>query len=138
VLWGTGAESRELIGSGEVAMSMMWNGRTWGAIHEDNRPVDIQWNQQILSADYFVVPKGSPNREAAMRFIAWAVCAANNGALSKYIPYGPTNVNSEPDAAMVDDLAVSHVDDSTAYFDDAYLVDHFDEIDAAWQDWKSR
>lgn len=138
VLWGTGAESRELIGSGEVAMSMMWNGRTWGAIHEDKRPVDIQWNQQILSADYFVVPKGSPNREAAMRFIAWAVCAANNGALSKYIPYGPTNVNSEPDAAMVDDLAVSHVDDSTAYFDDAYLVDHFDEIDAAWQDWKSR
>jgi putative spermidine/putrescine transport system substrate-binding protein len=138
VLWGTGAESRELIGSGEVAMSMMWNGRTWGAIHEDNRPVDIQWNQQILSADYFVVPKGSPNRGAAMRFIAWAVCAANNGALSKYIPYGPTNVNSEPDAAMVDDLAVSHVDDSTAYFDDAYLVEHFDEIDAAWQDWKSR
>lgn len=138
VLWGTGAESRELIGSGEVAMSMMWNGRTWGAIHEDNRPVDIQWNQQILSADYFVVPKGSPNREAAMRFIAWAVCAENNGALSKFIPYGPTNVNSEPDAAMVDDLAVSHVDDNTAYFDDAYLVDHFDEIDAAWQDWKSR
>ena len=138
VLWGTGAESRELIGSGEVAMSMMWNGRTWGAIHEDNRPVDIQWNQQILSADYFVVPKGSPNREAAMRFIAWAVCAENNGALSKFIPYGPTNVNSEPDPAMVDDLAVSHVDDNTAYFDDAYLVDHFDEIDAAWQDWKSR
>ena len=138
VLWGTGAESRELIGSGEVAMSMMWNGRTWGAINEDNRPVDIQWNQQILSADHFVVPKGSPNREAAMRFVAWVVCAANNGALSKYIPYGPTNVNSEPDPAMVDDLAVSHVDENTAYFDDAYLVDNFDEIDAAWQDWKSR
>lgn len=137
VLWTTGAESRELIGSGEVAMSMMWNGRTWNAIHEDNRPVDIQWNQQILSADFFVVPKGAPNRDAAMRFIAWTVCAENNGGLSTYIPYGPTNLESEPDPAMVDELAVSHVDESTAYFDDDYLVDNFEEIDAAWQDWKS-
>jgi putative spermidine/putrescine transport system substrate-binding protein len=138
VFWDSGAESRELIGSGEVAMSMMWNGRTWNAIHQDNRPVEIQWNQQILSADHFVVPKGSPNREAAMRFIAWVVCAENNPALSKYIPYGPTNVNSEPDPAMAQDLPVNHVDANTAYFDDAYLVDNLDEIDAAWQEWKSR
>jgi len=138
VFWTSGAESRELIGSGEVAMSMMWNGRTWGAIHEDNRPVDIQWNQQILTADYFVVPKGAPNRDAAMRFIAWSVCAENNGALSTYISYGPSNVNSEPDPDMVDDLPVSHVDENTAYFDDAYLVDNFEALDAAWQEWKSR
>ena len=138
VFWTSGAESRELIGSGEVAMSMMWNGRTWGAIHEDGRPVGIQWNQQILTADYFVVPKGAPNRDAAMRFIAWSVCAENNGALSTYISYGPSNVNSEPDPAMVDDLPVSHVDENTAYFDDAYLVDNFEAIDAAWQEWKSR
>jgi putative spermidine/putrescine transport system substrate-binding protein len=138
VFWDSGAESRELIGSGEVAMAMMWNGRTWNAIHEDNKPVEIQWNQQILSADHFVVPKGSPNREAAMRFIAWVACAENNGAISKYIPYGPTNVNSEPDPAMVDELAVNHVDANTAYFDDVYLVDHLDEIDSAWQEWKSR
>jgi putative spermidine/putrescine transport system substrate-binding protein len=138
VYWGSGAESRELIGSGEVAMSMIWNGRAWNAIHEDNRPVDIQWNQQIVSADYFMVPKGSPNREAAMRFIAWTACAENNAAISKYIPYGPTNVNAEPDPALAEDLAVNHVDGSTAYFNDVYLVDNFDEIDAAWQEWKGR
>ena len=73
-----------------------------------------------------------------MRFIAWVVCAENNPALSKYIPYGPTNVNSEPDPAMAQDLPVNHVDANTAYFDDVYLVDNFDEIDAAWQDWKAR
>jgi putative spermidine/putrescine transport system substrate-binding protein len=138
VFWSSGAESRELIGSGEVAMAMMWNGRTWGAIHEDNRPVAIQWNQQILSADHFVVPKGSPNREAAMRFLAWTACAENNAAVSKYIPYGPTNVNSEPDPAMVAELAINNVDPNTAYFDDNFLVENFDEIDAAWQEWKSR
>jgi putative spermidine/putrescine transport system substrate-binding protein len=138
VLWGTGAESQELIGSGEVAMAMMWNGRTWYAIHQDGRPVGIQWNQQLLNADYLVVPKGTPNRDAAMRFVAYMTCAKHNGELSTLIPYGPTNVKSSPDPAMADDLAINHVDGSTVHVDDQYLVSHFDEIDAAWQAWKSR
>jgi putative spermidine/putrescine transport system substrate-binding protein len=138
VFWTSGAQSRELIGSGEVAMSMMWNGRAWYAIHEDKRPVEIEWNQQIVSADYFVVPKGTPNRDPAMRFIAWATCAENNAAPSTYIPYGPTNVNAKPDPAMVADLPLNHVDENTAHFDDEYLIEHFDELDEAWQDWKSR
>ena len=138
VFWTSGAQSRELIGSGEVAMSMMWNGRAWFAINEDKRPVDVQWNQQIVRADYLVVPKGTPNRDSAMRLIAWITCAENNAAISTYIPYGPTNVNAEPDPAMVADLPLSHVDENTAYFDDAYLIEHAEELDAAWQDWKSR
>jgi putative spermidine/putrescine transport system substrate-binding protein len=138
VFWTSGAQSRELIGSGEVAMSMIWNGRAWNAINDDDRPVAILWNEQIVSADYFVVPKGTPNREAAMRWIAYTVCAQTNGKLSSYIPYGPTNVNAEPDPAAADDLPLNHVDESTAYFDDAYIVDHFPEVDAAWQDWKTR
>ena len=137
VFWASGAEARELIGSGEVAMSMIWNGRAWNATHTDGRPVEIQWNQQIVAADYLVVPKGTPNREAAMRFIAYTACAENNGKPSQYIPYGPTNLNSEPDPSMIDDLAVTNADENSAYFDDLYLVENFEEIDAAWQAWKS-
>jgi putative spermidine/putrescine transport system substrate-binding protein len=135
VWWGSGAESQDLIGAGEVAMSMIWNGRGWSAKNIDGQPVEIQWNQQILTADYLVVPKGTPNKDIAMEFIAWATCAENNGAPSQYIPYGPTNVNSEPNPEMVEDLAVSNVDDNTAYFDDEYLIDNFAEIDGAFQNW---
>ena len=56
-------------------MSMIWNGRGYSAKNTDNKPVEIQWNQQLLTADYFVVPKGTPNKGAAMEFIAWATCA---------------------------------------------------------------
>ena len=135
VWWESGAQHQELIGSGEVAMSMVWNGRGYSAKHTDNKPVEIQWNQQILTADYFVVPKGTPNKQVAMEFIAWATCAQNNGAVSERIPYGPTNKNSTPNEAVVPDLAVSNVDENTAYFDDAYLIDNFDTIDAAFQAW---
>jgi putative spermidine/putrescine transport system substrate-binding protein len=135
VWWESGAQSQELIGSGEVAMSMIWNGRGYSAKHTDNKPVEIQWNQQIVTADYFVVPKGTPNKQVAMEFIAWATCANNNAAVSNKIPYGPTNKNAKANEAVVADLSVSHVDENTAYFDDAYLIDNFDAIDAPFQAW---
>jgi putative spermidine/putrescine transport system substrate-binding protein len=138
VFWASGAESQELIGSGEVAMTMIWNGRAWSAKNTDQKPVEIQWNQQIVTADYLVVPKGSPNKDAAMKFIAYTICADNNAKPSLYIPYGPTNKNSSPDPAKVQDLSVSNADENSAYFDDTYLIDNFAEIDAAWQAWKTQ
>jgi putative spermidine/putrescine transport system substrate-binding protein len=137
VFWASGAESQELIGSGEIAMTMIWNGRGWSAKNQDNKPVEIQWNQQIVTADYLVVPKGSPNKDAAMQFIAYTACAEHNAGPSEFIPYGPTNKNSTANPAMVNDLSVTNADENSAYFDDTYLADNFDEIDAAWQAWKA-
>jgi putative spermidine/putrescine transport system substrate-binding protein len=138
VFWKSGAESQELIGSGEVAMSLMWNGRAWSAKNVDQKPVETQWNQQILTADYLVIPKGSPNKEAAMNFIAWATCANNNAAPSNHIPYGPTNINAQANPDKVKDLAVTNADANTAYFDDQWLVDNFSAVDEAYQNWKTQ
>ena len=137
VFWSSGAESQELIGSGEVAMTMIWNGRGWSAKNIDKKPVEIQWNQQIVTADYLVIPKGSPNKDAAMKFIAYTACADVNAGPSEFIPYGPTNKNSTANPAMVNDLSVSNADENSAYFDDTYLGENFDAIDAAWQAWKA-
>ena len=137
VLWKTGAESQELIGSGEVAMTLIWNGRGWSAKNTDGKPVEIQWNQQIVTADYLVVPKGSPNKDAAMKFIAYTICAENNAKPSQYIPYGPTNVNAKPAADKLADLSVSNADENSAYFDDEWLVNNFDAVEKAYKDWKS-
>ncbi len=71
-----------------------------------------------------------------MQFIAYTACAANNAGPSEFIPYGPTNVNSTANAAMVNDLSVTNADANSAYFDDTYLAENFAEIDAAWQAWK--
>ncbi len=138
VFWKTGAESQELIGSGEVAMTLIWNGRGWSAKNTDKKPVEMQWNQQIVTADYLVVPKGSPNKDAAMKFIAYTICADNNAKPSQYIPYGPTNINAKPAPDKVADLSVSNADENSAYFDDEWLVNNFDAVDAAYKEWKSQ
>jgi len=137
VFWSSGAESQELIGSGEVAMTLIWNGRGWSAKHTDKKPVEIQWNQQIVTADYLVVPKGTPNKDAAMKFIAYAICAENNAKPSEFIPYGPINKNSKPAEANKADLSVSNADENSAYFDDTYLIENYAAIDAAYQAWKT-
>ena len=137
VFWDTGALSQDLIGKGEVAMSLMWNGRAYSAKHIDNKPVEIQWNQQIVTADFFVVPKGTPNKEQAMNFIAWATCAQNNAAPSNEIPYGPTNKNAQPAADKVADLSVSNAGNA-AYFDDAWVIENATMLEDAYQAWKTQ
>ena len=138
VFWASGAESQDLLGKGEVVMAMIWNGRAYSAKHIDNNPVEIQWNQQIVTADYWVVPKGSPNKDVAMDFIAWTTCKENNAAPSDYIPYGPTNTNAEPNPDKVADLSVSNADENSAYFDDAWVVENAQLLEDAFQEWKTR
>ena len=138
VFWGSGAESQDLVGKGEVAMAMMWNGRAYSAKHIDNNPVEIQWNQQIVTADYLVVPKGTPNKDAAMDFIAWASCKENNAAPSNYIPYGPTNTLAVANPDKVAELSVTNADANSAYFDDAWIVDNAQVLEDAYQAWKTK
>ena len=138
VYWSSGAESQDLIGKGEVTMTMAWNGRAYSAKHIDNKPVEIQWNQQIVTADYLVVPKGTPNKDLAMDFIAWATCKENNAAPSNYIPYGPTNKLATANPDKVAELSVSNADANTAYFDDAWIVENAQLIEDAYQAWKTK
>jgi putative spermidine/putrescine transport system substrate-binding protein len=138
VFWGSGAESQDLLGKGEVAMAMIWNGRAYSAKNTDKKPVEIQWNGQIVTADYLVVPKGTPNKDLAMDFIAWSTCAQNNAAPSKYIPYGPTNKNATADPSKVAELSVSNINDTTAYFDDEWVIKNTELLEKAYQEWKTK
>ena len=138
VWWSSGAKSQEQIGSGETVMAQMWNGRAWSAKNVDSKPVEIQWNQQLLVADYWVVPKGTPNKDQAMQFIAWMSCANNNANVSKFISYGPPNKFAVPDAAMAKDLAVSNLNDTSATMNDKWLIENTATLDQQFNDWKTK
>jgi putative spermidine/putrescine transport system substrate-binding protein len=138
VWWSSGAKSQEQIGSGETVMAQMWNGRAWSAKNVDSKPVEIQWNQQLLVADYWVVPKGTPNKDQAMQFIAWMSCANNNANVSRYISYGPPNKFAVPDPAMAKDLAVSNLNDTSATMNDKWLIDNTATLDQQFNDWKTK
>ena len=69
VWWGGGAQSQQLIASGETPIGMFWDIRLW-PLQASGLPVQIQWEQNLASADVLVIPKGAPNKDTAMKFIA--------------------------------------------------------------------
>jgi putative spermidine/putrescine transport system substrate-binding protein len=95
VWWETGGQLQQQLADGEVALASAWNGRVQKEI-DAGTPVKIQWNQNLQTADYLVVPKGTANKEQAMELIAYCVSAENNHRLSEFIPYAPINKKSIP------------------------------------------
>jgi putative spermidine/putrescine transport system substrate-binding protein len=139
VYWDSGAASQELLGSGEVALAQIWNGRAANTKLVDKQPVEIQWNQAEVWGGYIAVPKGAPNKAEAMKVIACVISKPYQEALTKYIAYAPSNKDAVPDAAYDAYLpTASHLGAQFITLNDQYWADNFDAIDAKWQDWKTK
>jgi putative spermidine/putrescine transport system substrate-binding protein len=90
VFWSTNSQAQQLFVDGEVAMGLILNGRAYDAAKK-GAPIAISWEQNIQSVDYLVVPRGSKNREAAMKLIDVMTLPENQAKLANMIAYAPTN-----------------------------------------------
>ncbi len=90
VFWSSGAQHAQLMKDGEVDMSMGWNGRFDNA-KKDGAKAAYNFNQALIDYDCFAIPKGAPNKDAAMKLLAEISKAEYQDDLPKYITYGPTN-----------------------------------------------
>ena len=90
VFWTSGAQHAQLMKDGEVDMTSGWNGRFDNA-KKDGAKVAYSFNQALLDYDCFAIPKGAPNKDTAMEFLAEISKAEYQDDLPKYITYGPTN-----------------------------------------------
>ncbi|MDX3806664.1 ABC transporter substrate-binding protein [Bosea thiooxidans] len=70
VWWTSGAQSAQLMKDAEADLGMLWDGRAKG-LKNAGAPVDFTYAQQILQVDCWVIPKGAPNRDAAMKLLAY-------------------------------------------------------------------
>ena len=89
VWWESGAQAPQLLASGQVVMSSMWNGRAYTAIVEDEKPFQIVWRGQGLEFEWWAIPKGHPGKDLSLRFIAFASRPDRQGDQTNYIAYGP-------------------------------------------------
>jgi putative spermidine/putrescine transport system substrate-binding protein len=90
VWWSSGAQHAQLMKDGEVDMTTGWNGRFDVAI-KDGAKTAYSFNQALLDYDCFAIPKGAPNKDTAMKFLAEISKAEYQANLPEYITYGPTN-----------------------------------------------
>jgi putative spermidine/putrescine transport system substrate-binding protein len=90
VFWESGAQQAQLMKDAEVDMSTGWNGRFDNA-KKDGADVGYTFNQALLDYDCFAMPKGAPNKDVAMKFLAEVSKPEYQANLPFHITYGPTN-----------------------------------------------
>jgi putative spermidine/putrescine transport system substrate-binding protein len=90
VWWASGAQHAQLMKDGEVDMITGWNGR-FDVAKRDGAKVAYTFNQALLDYDCFAIPKGAPNKDLAMKFLAEISKPQYQAEFTKYITYGPTN-----------------------------------------------
>ena len=112
VWWGGGAQSQQLLASGEASLGQFWNGRIY-ALQQDGAPVGVSWKQNLVMADFLVIPKGAKNKDAAMKFLANASSAKGQADFANLTAYAPVNVGSVEmlNADLAPNLPTAHVKD---------------------------
>lgn len=94
VWWDTGAQPPQLLADGEVMMTAAYNGRIFNAAVTEGKPFEIVWDGQVYEYNLFAIPKGAPNKEAALEFIKFATDTQRLADQAKWISYGPARKSS--------------------------------------------
>ncbi len=138
VWWGTGAQSQQLLASGEVNLGQFWNGRIF-ALQKTGVNAQMSWEQNVAAADALVVPKGAPNKDKAMAFLAMATSAKGQADMATASGYAPINVKSD---ALMDEAIRATLPGAHSALrvdvDMKYWAEHRDEIAARWYAWQSK
>src|SRR5690606_7765971 len=75
----------------EVVMTSVYNGRITGINRTEGTKFKTVWPGSIYAIDSWVILKGSPNKDAAMDFIAFASLPENQSKLPEDVAYGLPN-----------------------------------------------
>nr|WP_237179536.1 ABC transporter substrate-binding protein [Paraburkholderia sacchari] len=139
--WEAGAQPPQFLIAGDVAMSTAYNGRIDAAKRAGNKNLGIAWDQSIYELDYFVIPKGSKNKDAAQKYISYVLKPQPQATFARKIPYGPTNKAALKmlDAAELGALPNSAENGKTAIANSVdFWTDHGDALEQRFTAWAAK
>lgn len=91
IWWSSVAQVPDLLGSGEVTMSVTSPGRLIIANRKEKRDFRLQWHGNIYAVDYWAILKNSPRKPEAAQLLRFVTEAENQKRLARLIPTGLTN-----------------------------------------------
>ncbi|MBS0126086.1 extracellular solute-binding protein [Thetidibacter halocola] len=146
VWWSAGAETPQLLADGEVVMGSTYNGRLFSAIAEQNQPIGMLWDAQMLDYDGWIIPEGLPEDRLArvMDFLKFATDTQRLADQAAYISYGPARASSAPLVGTHAELGIEmapHMPTDPANSQNVFVTqydfwaDYRDDLDAKFQSW---
>jgi putative spermidine/putrescine transport system substrate-binding protein len=93
--WKGGAESMQLLLSGEVVMTFAWNGRVAAANKDNNRNLRIAFEAgHVSGSQYFAIMKGTKKKDLAIEFIKSVMQPKPQAEFARQIHYAPANIDA--------------------------------------------
>lgn len=138
--WEAGAQPPQFLVAGDVAMSTAFSGRI-DAAQREGKNLKISWTGGIYDLDYWTIPKGGPNKDAAMKFIALASQPDNQAEYARNISYGPTNNKAlaKLDAKVLDQLPTSPANSKEALqFNIHFWADQGESLEKRFAAWAAQ
>ena len=138
--WEAGAQAPQFLVAGDVALTTVFNGRI-DAANREGRNLKIYWPGGIYDLDYWVIPKGTPNKDAAQKFIAFGMQPANQAVYAQNIAYGPANTKAlaKLDKKVLDDLPTSAANAKEALqFSVAFWADQGEALEKRFAAWATQ
>jgi putative spermidine/putrescine transport system substrate-binding protein len=95
----------EIIATGDAAVGATIAAQAFAA-KRGGAPIDVDFNEGKMGANYWAIVKGGRNRDLAMAFINFAIDPEKQANMAKRVPYGPTSTEafkflSDDEAAVV-------------------------------------
>jgi putative spermidine/putrescine transport system substrate-binding protein len=141
IWWEAGAQPPQLLAAGELIMTNAWNGRISAANRDEGRNFKIVWPQSMYAVDSWVILKGSPHKDAALQFIAFASRPEHQKELPKAIDYGVTNKDA---AAQIDKAVLENLPtaperlEAALATDTEYWVENLDRLMERFTAWAAQ
>ena len=139
--WEAGAQPPQYLAAGDVVMSSAYNGRIATAQKEGNKNLKIVWTGGMYDFDSWAIVKGSPNKDAAMKFIAFALKPENQKVYSENIAYGPSNTRTNmlisKEVAASLPTAPENIKDQVAV-DVNFWADYGEQLEQRFNAWAAK
>ncbi len=135
--WEAGAQPPQFLVAGDVTMTTVYNGRI-DAANREGKNLKITWTGGIYDLDYWVIPKGAPNKDASLKFIAFASTPDAQAEYARNIAYGPTNNKAlaKLDAKVLDNLPTSAANSKDALqFNLKFWADQGEDLEKRFASW---
>ncbi len=138
IFWKAGAQPPQLLASGEVVLTSVYNGRIDAANHDDKKNFGISWNGALYTIDSWVILKGSPNVDSAYKLLNFIGQAKNQAKLPEAIAYGVTakGANALIPKARLADLPTAEENFAHAVqIDTAFWMENIDRLTEQFNKW---
>ncbi|WP_033375651.1 ABC transporter substrate-binding protein [Leeia oryzae] len=91
--WEAGDQPQQWLQSGQVVASTAYNGRV-SLARRKGSPLKTVWRDSIYDFDSWAIIKGSPNKDAALKFIEASLKPGRQAAFAEMMTYGPTQYDA--------------------------------------------